>query len=254
MGITLRTRKSLWAKSGNRCALCRLELVQDEDENQKTIIGQECHIVSSKPDGPRGDQPLFSKGYDHFDNLILLCANDHRRIDTSVDLYPVDVLLKLKKDHEDWVKSTLSIDPTSFTNDKLKTTSLPKIKSGKELVNLINGVHAFAFDYEDLKSNDEIETIPVLFDFLYEYVDMLDLMGFMEKAELAQTLDEKLVEIEKLGLYLFGLMRNVKLKNTDKKDMGRWNLTTIIAVRNDNPGIIDEFLITQTPEGYKFNT
>jgi len=100
MAITTRTRKSLWAKSGNRCAICRLELVQNDEVEGNLIIGQECHIISSKPDGPRGNQKLHCSDFDDFENLILLCANDHTRIDTFTDIYTVEKLIKLKKSHE----------------------------------------------------------------------------------------------------------------------------------------------------------
>lgn len=126
MGISTKTRKSLWAKSGNRCAICRLELVQYEEGEENVIIGQECHIVSSKQDGPRGDQKLHCSDFDDFENLLLLCANDHKRIYTLTEVYAADKLVQLKKSYEDWVKSTLSADPITFTNDKFKISSLKK--------------------------------------------------------------------------------------------------------------------------------
>ena len=48
MAITSKTRKELWAKSGNRCAICKKELVhQISQEDGSFIIGDECHIISS---------------------------------------------------------------------------------------------------------------------------------------------------------------------------------------------------------------
>lgn len=52
MCITDKTRKTLWVKSGNRCLLCRIELVQETDGvTENLIIGEECHIVSGKAKG-----------------------------------------------------------------------------------------------------------------------------------------------------------------------------------------------------------
>lgn len=252
MGITTVTRKSLWAKSGNRCAICRLELVQNEEGREQLIIGQECHIVSSKPDGPRGDQELHCSDFDDFENLLLLCANDHKRIDTLIEIYSVEKLVNLKKSHEEWVKSTLSVDPLTFTNDELKISSLKRVESGGELIQLVDGAHAFMLDSDSLKTKEEVELIPPLLDLLKEYGDVLDLMGFREKAELGLELDERIQKIETLGFQIFGHKRNVKFRNNLKEDMGRWDMTTIVIVRNDNPGIIDGFLITSTPEQYRF--
>lgn len=252
MGISTRTRKSLWAKSGNRCAICRLELVQDEEGQENLIIGQECHIVSSKSDGPRGDQKLHCHDFDDFENLLLLCANDHKRVDTLIDIYSVDKLVNLKKSHEEWVKSTLSVDPMTFTNDKFKISSLKKVESGSELIKLVDGAHAFMLDNDNLKSKEEVQVIPPLLDLLKEYGDVLNMMSFTEKAELGLELDETIKEIENLGFLIFGHKRNVRLRNELKEDMSRWDMTTIVIVRNDNPGIIDGFLITRTPDQYKF--
>lgn len=53
MSITSKSRKELWAKSGNRCAICKKELVnQISEEDGSYIIGDECHIISSSIDGP----------------------------------------------------------------------------------------------------------------------------------------------------------------------------------------------------------
>lgn len=41
MGISVKTRKELWAKSGNRCAICRKELVdQISKEEGNFIVGR----------------------------------------------------------------------------------------------------------------------------------------------------------------------------------------------------------------------
>ena len=59
MGITSKTRKMLWGKSGNRCAMpdCKKELVVNISEiDNHSIIGEECHIIAQSPDGPRGNK------------------------------------------------------------------------------------------------------------------------------------------------------------------------------------------------------
>lgn len=49
MPISSKTRKILWAKSGNRCAICKIELIhQEKGSTDKTVIGEECHIVGQK--------------------------------------------------------------------------------------------------------------------------------------------------------------------------------------------------------------
>jgi hypothetical protein len=56
MGITDKTRKLIWGKSGNRCTMCRHVLCVDATpEDDESIVGDECHIVSKKENGPRYD-------------------------------------------------------------------------------------------------------------------------------------------------------------------------------------------------------
>mgnify|MGYP001598481659 CR=1 FL=1 len=47
-------RKVLWARSGGFCAMCKCLLTVDAtDLDPAVVTGQEAHIVSEKPDGPR---------------------------------------------------------------------------------------------------------------------------------------------------------------------------------------------------------
>jgi hypothetical protein len=41
MAISDKTRKSLWAKSGNRCSICKIELFSEKDADVFNI-GEEC--------------------------------------------------------------------------------------------------------------------------------------------------------------------------------------------------------------------
>ena len=87
MGILDKDRKHLWAKSGNRCAICKHELFLSNKNNEDFNIGEECHIVSSQLKGPRHVDNY--QDYDSYDNLILLCRNHHKEIDdiNNVSIY-----------------------------------------------------------------------------------------------------------------------------------------------------------------------
>ncbi len=250
MAIKSRTRKVLWAKSGNRCALCRLELVQDIEGSDNLILGEECHIISGKENGPRGKIGSNNRNFDDYDNLILLCTNDHTRIDSLTEIYDKEKLKKIKFDHEEWVKATLSIDPLYFTNDKFKVISLKRMKTGKELVSIFDGSHATLFDDSTINSKENI--IPDLFDNLKEYVEVFDLMSFKEKAVLGDDLDETIKEIEQLGFLLFAIKR--KFKTGGNKDSLPLNfvLATLVIVESNNPGIVGEFIIMKTPVKFNF--
>jgi predicted restriction endonuclease len=82
MAITDKNRKILWARSGNRCAICRISLVVEQTvQDSESVVGEECHIVSSSPNGPRHDAAFTTEQSDAIDNFILLCATHHKMID-----------------------------------------------------------------------------------------------------------------------------------------------------------------------------
>jgi hypothetical protein len=96
--ITTQTRKALWARSGNRCAICDTQLALAPLAGRATLIGQECHIVARSPGGPRAG--LEVDDVDGIDNLILLCGNCHRLVDEQPEVYTVDRLRGAKREHE----------------------------------------------------------------------------------------------------------------------------------------------------------
>jgi hypothetical protein len=96
------TIKRLFAHSGNRCAFprCTVLLVQD-----KTVVGEICHIKAASPSGPRYDPQQTIVQRHSYDNLLLLCANHHATIDDDPEAYTVERLIKMKSDHEAKMKT-----------------------------------------------------------------------------------------------------------------------------------------------------
>jgi len=252
MSITDKTRKTLWAKSGNRCLLCRIELVQQTDGvKENVIIGEECHIISSSDKGPRGNIP-YDDDYDGYANLILLCANDHKRVDELTDIYTVESLRLFKVVHEAWVKTTLEKDVTAFANDQQNVKSLPKITSGKQIVDIVNGAHMFDFNHDELKTEHEAAEIGGLFEELKETGDILSDIGYAETAKFGVHLNEEVEKLKLMGFVLFGMRRKLRLRNSKKEDLGVYETASIIAVRQDNPSIVGDFLIAKFPTNVSF--
>lgn len=122
MGISLKTHKLLWGKSANRCAICKIELYEDITEiDDEALIGEECHIVAQKEDGPRGKSELSLEERDKLNNLILLCRNHHKIVDTQVHEYTVEKLTQLKISHEQYVKNTFSVQQDKELMDIIST-------------------------------------------------------------------------------------------------------------------------------------
>jgi hypothetical protein len=101
MAISDRTRKTLWARAGGRCSLCRVLLVTSPTETDAaSVFGEEAHIVAQSPGGPRAGHVAE---LDSYDNLILLCSRDHKRVDDQPLFFTAELLVMMKRGHEAWV-------------------------------------------------------------------------------------------------------------------------------------------------------
>lgn len=76
--------------------------------DDESLIGEECHIIAKSQDGPRGDASFPKEKIDKYGNLVLMCRIHHKIIDDQPSNYPVEILKKIKKSHEKWVRESLS--------------------------------------------------------------------------------------------------------------------------------------------------
>lgn len=114
MGVSNRTRLTLWTRSGGRCQFCNDPLLGDLLSGKDELNnGYVAHIVAESPGGPRGDPIRSPKLADDVNNLMLLCNAHHRLIDgndTWQD-YPEALLLQMKAAHEARIEIVTGIAP-----------------------------------------------------------------------------------------------------------------------------------------------
>lgn len=114
MAITPKSMKILWANAAGRCAFpgCERRLCTSEAEKVAPhTIGEMAHIRGEKPGASRYDASQSDKERDDYTNLVLLCPSDHTSIDKPENLrkYSVEVLHKMKSDHERYVDGRLEV-------------------------------------------------------------------------------------------------------------------------------------------------
>lgn len=102
----------LWTVSAGKCQYrgCNKPLYQDILTKRRFNSAYIAHIVADVPGGPRGDKKRSPLLADKLENLMLLCDTHHRLID-KIDVagHPEDVLLKMKKEHEDRIARVTAI-------------------------------------------------------------------------------------------------------------------------------------------------
>lgn len=181
--ISPKNERILHTKSGNCCAMCGIILVDEAN----VCIGENAHIYGEKPTAARYNPNLSSDFVNSEENLIFLCCNCHKIIDSNPDQYSADTLLELKKNHEQKVRKTSNIP---FLTDDVNN-ALRQITS---LVSLADNFNKNYVNYKvcynertdiDVYNRcvDMVNSTIQLNDFMWKYYLQLDSIGYTTKIE-----------------------------------------------------------------------
>src|SRR5690606_16470704 len=101
---------------------------------QETVnLAQKAHIYAFSEKGPRGWGPfkIGLTGLNDISNLMLMCHGCHRKIDQECGaaLYPTDLLIAWKAQHEQRIEVVASIDPDKKSNVVLYGANIGSEKS-----------------------------------------------------------------------------------------------------------------------------
>jgi len=93
----------LWVLAGGRCEYCNRYLLEDDYTTYTYNLAERAHIVGAidTPGSPRGNDPLPLGEREEAENLMLLCREHHRLIDTLIEEHSVEGLRQMKRLHEE---------------------------------------------------------------------------------------------------------------------------------------------------------
>lgn len=251
MPIKVKTRKILWSKSGNRCAICKKQLVQKiPSVNGDFIVGEECHIISSKELGPRGNVKRI-QDFDTYDNLILLCANDHKLIDEFPETFTVEIINNVKTNHENWIESALEKDLEEYIKTQNQVELLEEITSSGHIDIIIKGSHFHFYDFSTVTDNNLSIEVSELFDNLRDFGDIYDDIEISSRTKCLIDYMEAIKQFNELGIRFFGkgLVREYAFLNIPKSE---YKVAMIIAFKVDsNPQSIQNGkLMVKIPDDF----
>jgi len=244
MSIGDKTRKVLWGRSGNRCAICKKELVIDATtQDNESVVADECHIISSRPTGPRHDPSFPCEKLDSYDNLILLCRTHHKMVDDQLATFTTDILRQMKANHEVWVSQKLTEEqkalPVRFRRVKQNIPDfLFRLTTGKEVLDTVSNTMAYAFDNDEPNSQEEVDLIGNFLQLAQDWGDLCDDLETGGRIQTAYELSQSLQAVEGAGFFVFG-GREVQL--IEGGVLGRasdWPIAIIRVLRKDNPSIM----------------
>ncbi|MCL4384924.1 MAG: HNH endonuclease [Actinobacteria bacterium] len=242
MGITDKTRKLIWGKSGNRCAMCRHVLCIDATtEDDESIIGDECHIISNKENGPRFDIYYPDDKIDTYENLILLCRIHHKQVDDQYSTYTTEILKKIKENHEEWV--TKQLDKKSEISPEIRIKRIPqnipkylkRITLGKEIFSIVDGAETFQFDNDELLNEKEVKTVGEFLDIVKDWGDLGPELDPSYRVDINYRLTNLIKELDEIGFWVFGAREKQKLIANGQET--NWSTGIILVLRKSNSQI-----------------
>lgn len=208
---TRQTIKKLFALSGNLCAFpsCNKVLVNRNNAKDSQI----CHIEAASEGKKRYNPQMTDIDRADYSNLILLCMQHHDEIDT-VNKYTVDVLKKMKSDHE-----AIQLNKAVQRNPSM-------------LINAINAISSF--DFEEKDNNETLNLFDprdkISFNKLKRNVSVIQ-----EYKIYHQKINELYNELEVEGsIKKEKLLRNIKYIYTEAKGKYTLNHDNVINIIKDN--------------------
>lgn len=130
MSASYPTKVLLAFRSGDRCAFpeCQRRLTVDAPNGgDSVVIGQAAHIAGENSTAARYDPTMNNIARDHYDNLLYLCGDHHTQIDKQEKHFSVDVLLRIKGEHESRVRKAM--------NDAFAQVGFPELRIATEWAN-----------------------------------------------------------------------------------------------------------------------
>lgn len=243
MSISDKTRKVLWARSGNLCAICKRALVVNKTDTDKdSVVGQECHIISGKQEGPRYDPSIPAELFDDVSNLILLCAADHKMVDDQNEKYSSAVLGKLKAEYERWVADRLrdeqyipSLRVRRFKNQIPE--HLTRVVSGHDFFNVSTPCSGMYPYYSSDLDDEEIELVGGFIQNIKDWNDLYDDLEPIQQMRAAKEITDEIANLHDNGFLVFAAIEKQRIEG-GKSMPSDWHMLHLSVVRQKDPNIV----------------
>lgn len=183
--------------------------------DEPSVVGEEAHIVAEAFGGPRHEDRT-DYDYDCYENLILLCRNDHKPADDQFRHYTVEQLQQTKQEHEAWVENqiTTADQPVRVVADP--TYPIPRMlnlcMTGTQLWRVMQGTHAFHPSWPDNLTEEHDDLIATFLDNVRDWMDVTVFNGtFQVGRDAAKSLNEQIRELNEAGLFVGARRRHCLL-------------------------------------------
>jgi len=228
-------------------------VVDSTPHDDESVVGDECHIVSSRPEGPRYDATYPAEHLDAYQNLILLCRTHHKQVDDQTATFSADILRQMKSNHEVWVSERLE-DPERPKPVRLRRIKqnipsfLSRLTTGKEVLDLVSNAMGYSFDHDELKSQQEVELVGGFLQTVQDWGEVSAGMESGERVQTAYSLTASLRELEENGFLAFGAREVQLLEGGIHAVPSSWPIAILRILRRDNAEILSKTVPNTTDE------
>lgn len=184
-------RKRLWGRAGSRCAVCNLELTQVERVD--SIIGDEAHVRSATPYGPRHEPDYPANRLDRYENLILLCKIHHKLVDDNAEVFPTAELLDLKAKHERRVHEALETP---------KAVAFLPVTTGTEMMAMVSSARAYSLSHSHPDNAAATDAIGGFLESARDWGDISDDLGPAGQVDGAIDLHDQMRALAELDYFV----------------------------------------------------
>lgn len=201
------TIKKLFALSGNQCAFpnCSKIIVNQNNAKDSNI----CHIEAANEDGERYRDSMTDKERADYENLILLCVQHHDETN-NVNIYTVEVLKDMKRNHESSILSRImNKNPSMLINtiNAISGINILNIDKNKQ-VNPFNPKDKI--DYNSVKRNVAlINEYKIYYSRINSLYDELEQQGSIKKEKLLASIELIYTEIK--GKYVLNSSNPIEI-------------------------------------------
>jgi hypothetical protein len=204
-----------------------LLVTEATETDDPSVFGQEAHIISEAPGGPRSDD---LPDHDAYANLILLCANNHKPADDQQGHYTPERLRQIKRDHEAWIATLgegsgpvrLVPDPTRPAASRLRV-----YMTGSSLWNFVRDSHQTRSSWPEGLSEEHEDLIAGFLEAVNDWRDVDTLNGSqMVGRDAARNLSGYIRDLTEAG-FLIGARERFCLLTGGTQEPSSWRIIDI---------------------------
>ena len=162
-------------------------------------------------------------------------------VDDQPETYTVTVLRTLRANHEKWVESKLREMPENsgirirrIAENIPKT--IPRLKSGQDLLTLANGLYGHYFNHDDNLSREEADLVGMFAQELADWIDCSSDMEPLDRVRFATRFQEMMNELEQRGFFVFAAAEVQRMEG-GTGGPEPWPVLHLSVLRTSNPTI-----------------